>query len=162
MSGPQTPRSNPGKKRGDTMSELHEEVTIKLVNDKVRFTGVSLASPDHPVSIDYVPPLGDGMGFRGLELFLLSFGGCSATAVVALLRKMGKTVSGFEVRAKGARSEKPPIKLEKISVEFVLESKDAEEKDLRRAVQLAEEPLCPVWQLIKNNVDVVPECRVIK
>nr|MBP9028108.1 OsmC family protein [Aminivibrio sp.] len=70
--------------------------------------------------------------------------------------------SGFEVRAKGARSEKPPIKLEKISVEFVLESKDAEEKDLRRAVQLAEESLCPVWQLIKNNVEVVPECRVIR
>ncbi len=162
MSGPQTPRSNPGKKRGDTMSELHEEVTIKLVNDKVRFTGVSLASPDHPVSIDYVPPLGDGMGFRGLELFLLSFGGCSATAVVALLRKMGKTVSGFEVRAKGTRSEKPPIKLEKICIEFLLESKDAEEKDLRRAVQLAEESVCPVWQLIKNNVDVVPECRIIE
>ncbi|TDY61286.1 putative redox protein [Aminivibrio pyruvatiphilus] len=162
MRGQQTPRSNPGKKRGDTMSELHEEVTIKLVNDKVRFTGVSLASPDHPVSIDYVPPLGDGMGFRGLELFLLSFGGCSATAVVALLRKMGKTVSGFEVRAKGTRSEKPPIKLEKICIEFLLESKDAEEKDLRRAVQLAEESVCPVWQLIKNNVDVVPEYRVIK
>lgn len=162
MSGPQTPRSNPGKKRGDTMSELQEEVTIKLVNDKVRFTGVSLASPDHPVSIDYVPPLGDGMGFRGLELFLLSFGGCSATAVVALLRKMGKTVSGFEVRAKGTRSEKPPIKLEKICIEFLLESKDAEEKDLRRAVQLAEESVCPVWQLIKNNVDVVPECRIIE
>lgn len=162
MRGQQTPRSNPGKKRGDTMSELHEEVTIKLVNDKVRFTGVSLASPDHPVSIDYVPPLGDGMGFRGLELFLLSFGGCSATAVVALLRKMGKTVSGFEVRAKGTRSEKPPIKLEKICIEFLLESKDAEEKDLRRAVQLAEESVCPVWQLIKNNVDVVPECRIIE
>jgi putative redox protein len=144
------------------MSELHEEVSIRLINDKVLFTGVSLASPDHPVSIDYVPPLGDGMRFRGLELFLLSFGGCSATAVVALLRKMGKTVSGFEVRAKGTRSEKLPIKLEKICIEFLLESKDAEEKDLRRAVQLAEESVCPVWQLIKNNVDVVPECRIIE
>ena len=144
------------------MSELHEEVTIRLINDNVQFTGVSEANPDHPVTIDYVPPLGDGMGFRGLELFLLSFGGCSATAVVALLRKMGKTVSGFEVRAKGTRSEKPPIKLEKICIEFLLESKDAEEKDLRRAVQLAEESVCPVWQLIKNNVDVVPECRIIE
>lgn len=158
-------RRHPGAirgKRGDTMSELHEEVSIRLINDKVLFTGVSLASPDHPVSIDYVPPLGDGMRFRGLELFLLSFGGCSATAVVALLRKMGKTVSGFEVRAKGTRSEKLPIKLEKICIEFLLESKDAEEKDLRRAVQLAEESVCPVWQLIKNNVDVVPECRIIE
>ncbi len=54
------------------MSGLNEEVTIRLINDKVRFTGVSKANPDHPLSIDYVPPLGDGMGFRGLELFLLS------------------------------------------------------------------------------------------
>ena len=144
------------------MSGLNEEVTIRLINDKVRFTGVSEANPDHPLSIDYVPPLGDGMGFRGLELFLLSFGGCSATAVVALLRKMGKTVAGFEVKAKGIRSGKPPIRLEKICIEFLLESKDAEEKDLRRAVQLAEESLCPVWQLIKNNVDVVPEYRIVK
>jgi len=144
------------------MSELHEEVTIRLINDNVQFTGVSEANPDHPVTIDYVPPLGDGMGFRGLELFLLSFGGCSATAVVALLRKMGKTISGFEVKAKGIRSGKPPIRLEKICIEFLLESKDAEEKDLRRAVHLAEESLCPVWQLIKNNVDVVPEYRIVK
>ena len=144
------------------MSELHEEVTIRLINDNVQFTGVSEANPDHPLSIDYVPPLGDGMGFRGLELFLLSFGGCSATAVVALLRKMGKTISGFEVKAKGIRSGKPPIRLEKICIEFLLESKDAEEKDLRRAVHLAEESLCPVWQLIKNNVDVVPEYRIVK
>lgn len=107
------------------MSGLNEEVTIRLINDKVRFTGVSEANPDHPLSIDYVPPLGDGMGFRGLELFLLSFGGCSATAVVALLRKMGKTISGFEVKAKGIRSGKPPIRLEKICIEFLLESKDA-------------------------------------
>ncbi len=61
-----------------------------------------------------------------------------------------------------ARSEKPPLKLEKISVEFVLESKDAEEKDLGERSSLRRESVCPVWQLIKNNVDVVPEYRVIK
>ena len=75
---------------------------------------------------------------------------------------MGKTEAGFEVKAKGIWSGKPPIKLEKICIEFLLESMVAEEKDLRRAVQLAEESLCPVWQLIKNNVDVVPEYRIIK
>ena len=144
------------------MSGLNEEVTIRLINDNVQFTGVSEANPDHPVTIDYVPPLGDGMGFRGLELFLLSFGGCSATAVVALLRKMGKTISGFEVRAKGIRSEKPPIKFEKIFIEFILKSGDTKETDLQKAVQLAEQSVCPVWQMIKNNVDVVPEYRIVK
>lgn len=143
------------------MSDLQEEVTVRLINEKVRFTGVSLANPEHPITIDYVPPLGDGMGLRGLELFLLSFAGCSATAVVGLLRKMGKTISGFEVKAKGIRSEKPPIKFEKIFIEFILKSKDTKETDLQKVIQLAEQSVCPVWQMIKNSVEVIPEYKII-
>ena len=96
------------------MSELQEEVAVQLINQKVKFTGVSKANPDQPITFDYKPPMGDGEGFNGLELLLMSLSGCSATAVVYLLRKMGKTVSGLEVNAKGVRREQPPIKFEKI------------------------------------------------
>ena len=80
----------------------------------------------------------------------MSFGGCSATAIVFLLRKMGKTVSGLEVNAKGIRREQPPIKFDKIFLEFILTSNDTCEAEVQRAIQLAEQSVCPVWQMIKT------------
>ncbi len=142
------------------MTEQVEEVTVKLTNQKVQFTGVSKSNPNQPVTFDYKPPIGDGQGYTGLELLLMSLSGCSATAVVYLLRKMGKTVSGLEVNAKGVRREQPPIKFEKIFLKFILNSKDAREADIQKAIQLAEQSVCPVWQMIKNNVEVIPEYKI--
>jgi putative redox protein len=143
------------------MSELQEEVVVRLINEKVKFTGVSNANPDQPITFDYKPPIGDGQGYNGLELLLMSLSGCSATAIVYLLKKMGKTLSGLEVNAKGIRREQPPIKFEKIYLKFILNSKDIEDADIQKAIQLAEQSVCPVWQMIKNNVEVIPEYRIV-
>jgi putative redox protein len=143
------------------MAELQEEVAVRLINQKAKFTGVSNANPSQPITFDYKPPIGDGEGYNGLELLLMSFSGCSATAIVYLLRKMGKTVSGLEVNAKGIRREQPPIKFEKIFIEFILKSKDVKDADIQKAIQLAEQSVCPVWQMIKNNVKVLPGYKII-
>jgi len=143
------------------MSELKEEVTVRLINQKVQFTGLSNANPGQSITFDYKPPVGDGKGYNGLELLLMSFCGCSATAIVYLLRKMGRTVSGLEVNARGIRREQPPIKFEKIFIEFILNSKDIEDADIQKAIQLAEQSVGPVWQMIKNNVEVVSDYKII-
>jgi putative redox protein len=143
------------------MSEQLEEVTVHLSNEKVQFIGLSKSNPDHPIPFDYKPPIGDGKGYNGLELLLMSLSGCSATAILFLLRKMGKTISGLTVNAKGVRKEQPPVKFEKIFLEFILNSKDTKDADIRKAIQLAEQSVCPVWQMIKNNVEVVPEYKII-
>ena len=143
------------------MSERLEEVTVHLTNQKVQFIGVSKSNPDHSITFDYKPPIGDGQGYNGLELLLMSLSGCSATAIVYLLRKMGKTVSGLEVNAKGIRREQPPIKFEKIFLEFILNSKDTKDADIQKAIQLADQSVCPVWQMVKNNVEVVSEYKII-
>jgi len=143
------------------MSEQFEEVTVHLTNQKVQFTGVSKCNPERPVVFDYKAPLGDGQGYNGLELLLMSFAGCSGTAIVYLLRKMRKDISGMKVNAKGLRRDQPPIKFEKIFLEFILNSKDTKDDDIQKAIQLAEESVCPVWQMIKNNVEVVTEYKII-
>jgi putative redox protein len=131
-----------------------EEVTATLVNDKVLFTGVSVANPDRPVTFDFQAPLGDGEGYSGLELLLMSFAGCSGTTILSLLRRMGRTVRGLEVRARGSKRSEPPLKFETISLEFTVDSEDVVGADVERAIQLAEEAFCPVWQMVKNNVVV--------
>ncbi len=143
------------------MAEQIEEVTVNLTNHKVQFTGVSISNPDRPIIFDFKPPIGDGHGYNGLELMLLSLAGCSGTTIVYLLRKMGKNISGLKVDAKGLRRDQPPIKFEKIFLKFVVNSTNAKDSDIKKAIQLAEESVCPVWQMVKNNVEVLPEYDII-
>lgn len=67
------------------------KTSITLVNDKLNFSGI--ADGNSPISIDYIPPLGDNLGYTSLELLLLSFSSCVGTAVLTFLRRMQKTVS---------------------------------------------------------------------
>ena len=143
------------------MTDQFEQVTVSLINDKVQFSGISQSNPDHPIVFDFSPPIGDGKGYNGLELLLMSFSGCSATTVLYLLRNMGKTISGFQVNTKGLRRDQPPIKFEKIFLEFILTSEDTKDTDIHKAIHLAEESFCPVWQMIKNNVEVSTEYKII-
>ena len=143
------------------MAEQLEEVTVNLTNQKVQFTGMSKSNPDRPIAFDFKPPIGDGQGYNGLELLLMSFAGCSGTAIAYLLRKMGKSISGLKVNAKGIRRDQPPIKFERVFLEFILNSKDSKDADIQKAIQLAEDSFCPVWQMVKNNVEVTTEYKII-
>lgn len=133
-------------------------VTAELVNEKVRFSGSARGLA--PVSADYFPPLGDAQGYTGLELLLLSLAVCSATAIVPLLRRAAKTVSGFQVSASGVRRTQHPTSFERIDVEFALTSPDAVLADLEKAVAMAEKTICPVWAMLKGNVEIVPVLRI--
>lgn len=135
------------------------EVEVNLTNQKVQFTGVSNYNPERPITFDFVPPLGDGDGFRGLELLVLSFAGCVSTTIVYLLRKMGKNISGFKLKAKGISGDQP-LSLQKINLEIILESKDAGDSDINSAIKQAEN-ISPVWKLLKNNVEFNTEYRII-
>lgn len=135
------------------------EASVTLTNQKVRFTGTS--GTHAPVTMDYKPPLGDDQGYTGLELLLVSLAGCSGTAVAFLLRKMGKNVAGLKVSAHGTKRQTHPMSLETISLEFVLTSRDAGDADIRKAIQMAEDTYCPVWAMLRGNVQVAAAGRVI-
>ena len=134
------------------------DVIVNLINEKVQFKGKTRNNPE--VIFDYYPPIGDGQGYTGLEMFLMSLSACSATAVVSLLRKMNKHVPAFEVHAKGIRQEQLPLSFEKINLEFIVSSNDAEDKDILKAIRMSEESYCPVWAMLKNNVEINTSYRI--
>jgi putative redox protein len=136
------------------MKENTEEVNLKLINNNIQFVGISEGNPNRSVNFDYKIPIGDGDGFNGLELLLMSLSGCSATAVVYLLRKMRKEIAKFEVHSIGYRTTDVPVKFEKIELEFLLYSSNTVIAELEKCISLAEAQICPVWQMIKNNVVV--------
>ncbi|HOW44531.1 MAG TPA: OsmC family protein [Candidatus Aminicenantes bacterium] len=134
-------------------------IAVELVNDKVRFSGSTRGLP--PVSADYFPPLGDSQGYTGLELLLLSLAVCSGTAILPLLRRMGKTVAGLRVSAAGKRRDRHPTSFERIDIEFALSSPDAAPADLQKAVSMAEGTICPVWAMLKGSCEIVPALRIV-
>ncbi len=79
---------------------------------------------------------------------------------ITILRD-GKNISGFKVNAKGIRRDMHPTSFQKIFLEFILNSEDTEDSDIQKAIQLSEETYCPVWAMLKNNVEVISEYKII-
>jgi putative redox protein len=135
------------------------EMTVALINDRMQFRGSTRDYP--PITMDYIPPLGDGEGYMPMELLLMSLGACSGSSIAVLLRRMDKTVSALSVRVSGVRREQHPTSFETIDLRFTLTSPDAGDEELRKAIALSEQSLCPVWAMLKGNVTITTGFDII-
>lgn len=135
------------------------EVTVNSTNQKLGYTGALRSHAAIP--IDYIPPFGDGHGYLPLELLLMSLAACSGGTIGLLLRKMGKTVTGVTVNAKGTRRDQHPTSFQKILLEFTVSSGEVKDVDVQKAITLAEESVCPVWAMMKGNVEIVTEYKIL-
>ncbi|HEY5535646.1 MAG TPA: OsmC family protein [Ignavibacteria bacterium] len=141
----------------DKSKELN--ASISLINDKLNFKGI--AGDNNPLSIDYIPPLGDNSGYTSLELLLLSLSSCIGSAVLTFLRKMKKKITSFEINSKGIRKEEHPTGFKSIFIEINLKSSDVTEDDLNKVIKLTKETYCPVWSMLKGNVEVEVKYNII-
>ncbi|MGD0753856.1 MAG: OsmC family protein [Bacteroidales bacterium] len=126
--------------------------SVVLINDKLNFKGI--AGVNNPVSIDYIPPLGDNLGYTSLELLLLSLSSCIGSSVLLFLRKMKKTIAGFEIKSRGLRKEEHPTGFKIIFVEINLKSSDVTVDNMNKVIKLSEDTYCPVWSMIKGNAEI--------
>lgn len=134
----------------DKSKELN--ATICLINEKLHFEGN--VEGNKPVSIDYTPPLGDNLGYTSLELLLLSLSSCVGSSVLTFLRKMKKSISGFQIMSKGIRREEHPTCFSKIYLTIEIKSEDTTPGDVEKVLKLSEETYCPVWAMLKGNVEI--------
>jgi len=142
------------------MTDKSKELSanVKLLNNKLHFEGTVVGNG--PISIDYIPPLGDNLGYTSLELLLLSLSSCVGSALLTFLRKMQKTITAFEISVKGTRREEHPTGFKTISLFILLESPDTSEAELNKLLKLSEETYCPVWTMLKGNVEVMINCTI--
>jgi putative redox protein len=143
------------------MADKSKELSssIYLVNNRLHFKG--LVEGNEPISIDYIPPQGDNLGYTSLELLLLSLSSCVGSSVLAFLRKMRKTINGCEIHTKGLRREEHPTSFTKIFLTIELISPDTSMEDFNKVLKLSEETYCPVWTLLRGNVEVEVKCNII-
>lgn len=71
-----------------------------------------------------------------------------------LLRKTGKAIDALTVSAEGIRREQHPTSFEKITLLVSIKSKDITEADVKKAVDISEASICPIWAMIKGNAEV--------
>ena len=141
----------------DKSKELN--INLSLVNEKLHFIGN--AGAGETISIDYTPPYGDNLGFTSLEIFLFSLASCYASSQLAVLRQMKKSIKGLDVSAKGFRRSEHPTCFESIILNFTLKSPDISRDEFERACKISEGTLCPVYAMIKGNVNVTTEFTII-
>lgn len=134
------------------MDQGRLEVSFELLNDRVQFRAVSATNPERPIQCDYLAPVGDGDGFRGLELLVMSFGNCVATGVVGILRRMQKHPVNFKASLIGEKSDQP-LALKRITMAMQITCPGLTAEEMDKAIRLAE-GICPVWNAIRGNVAV--------
>jgi putative redox protein len=76
-------------------------------------------------------------------------------------RKMKKTITGCEISCKGIRREEHPTCFKTILITINLKSTDTTEDDLKKVIKLSEDTYCPVWAMLKENVEVEVKSNIV-
>ncbi len=95
-----------------------------------------------------------------LQLLLISFASCLGGTIAPLFRRMGKKISGLSIKAKGSRHAEHPTSFDRIYLDITVKSENIDKTDVEKVLKLAEDKYCPVWAVIKNNVDVVTAYKI--
>jgi putative redox protein len=74
---------------------------------------------------------------------------------------MSKTISGFEIIGNGIRKEEHPTGFKTITLQLIVKSPDVTAEDLDKVIKLSEETYCPVWSMIKGNVDIEVKYTIV-
>lgn len=136
-------------------------VNMKTIDEKTMFSATARENPE--IIIDYFPPIGTGKGYTSLELLMASFGSCVSTTLLSLLRfRMKKKVDGVDVKVQGTVREEHPKALQHILLTLNLKSKELSKAEALEALKVAEEKICPVWSMIKGNVDVDVDINIVE
>jgi len=137
------------------------EISLKSIDDKVKYSAASRANPE--VVVDYFPPYGTGEGYTSLELLLVSFASCvSSTLSIILKGQMQRKITSISAKTKGYVKDEHPKALSKIELELHIESNDAQEADVEKTLAALESKLCPVWSMIKGNVEIETRFFIVK
>ena len=135
------------------MGDNFLEITLESKDDKVKFVAGARSNPE--LVIDYFPPFGTADGYTSLELLLCSFASCvSYTSAIILRNQMKRTVTSINAKAKGLVKEDHPKALSMIELELFIDSPDTRDTDVEKTLAALESKLCPVWSMIKGNVEI--------
>ena len=124
--------------------ELQEGMQLEAVG--IDGVNVSLdADPGHG---------GKGLGFRPLELMLVSLGSCTGMDVISILRKKRQKVSRYLVEVAAAQAEEHPHVFTDVHIRHIFQGENVDEEAVRRAIELSETKYCPAFAMLKEATPI--------
>ncbi len=137
------------------------EVRLRTVNEKVKFS--ASARKNDEIKIDRMPPVGDGSAHTPLELFMTSLASSIASTVLTLLReKMNRGVYSLKTVIKGILRGTHPESLSHLSLKLMIASPDVLAEDVDKALALAKSKMCPIWPMIKPDINIEVKYEIEK
>jgi putative redox protein len=67
---------------------------------------------------------------------------------------MRRNVESLQAHATGKLRQEHPRAITDIELQLTIKSGDAEEADVQRAIDASEAKICPVWAMLKGNVNI--------
>ncbi|KXB98599.1 MAG: hypothetical protein AA908_04260 [Chlorobi bacterium NICIL-2] len=86
-----------------------------------------------------------------MQLLLSSVPACAGMDIISILRKQRVEIAAFTAHARGERATEHPRVFRTIHLHFVLTSPNAQEHQLRRAIELSEEKYCSAWATLRAS-----------
>lgn len=136
---------------------------VKLVwKDGMEIVGQ--ADTGHEVIMDASEAVGGhNNGFRPTALIAIGAAGCASMDVISILRKKKVEFSGFECKVNvESRQEAHPNVFTRMNFEYILTGKDIQQKDVERAVELAETKYCQGIAMMSKTAEIVHKITIIE
>jgi putative redox protein len=90
-------------------------------------------------------------------LVLTALSGCSGMDIVAYLRRLGREVSGLNIKVTGELSKVAPIEYIAIHAVYSMTGEKGDEKTIVEAVNISQEKNCGVANMLKKALPVTWE-----
>ena len=133
-----------------------QSASVKWIGEE-KFAGTSPSG--HAVAVDSDRQTNSAPG--PMELVLIALGACTATDVVAVLKKKRQKLESLEVVCSGERAAHPPTVWIKLEIVYRLRG-DLDDAAVKRAIELSENKYCSVAAMLKKTAKITWRYEILR
>jgi putative redox protein len=125
---------------------------------------LQLSEKEHTyiASTSYGELLVGEMGYRPMELVLVTLAGCMGVDLSHILSKKRQKVQDINIKVVGKRRDEHPRVYEDIELEVEVYGEELNPKAVEDAVKLSVEKYCSVSAMLRNSVNIQVRWKVLE
>ncbi len=100
-------------------------------------------------------------GVNGADLLPLSLIGCAAWDVQSIMIKQHLPITAIAVTADSEREDEAPWRFLKIQIHYTIHGHRLEEKQVKKAIELAETKYCSIYATLKAAVEIESDFQIV-
>ncbi len=137
------------------------ECTVRWGGEGMTF--LAETGSNHLVAMDGAPEIGGrNLAPRPMEMVLLGTGGCTASDVIAILKKSGQAVSGCEIRLTAERAPSDPKVFTRIHMHFTVRGRSLKPNIVAQAIRLSHEKYCSASIMLGKTVEISEDFEIVE